>query len=241
MIAALDEFSRLFPTYRTPLYSTIEAGQRSPAALCDAGYWWQNVRAPRPLRAGHKRDDRSWLRGSSRDRSSHPVLASSIGECSCASGKTEERFYLRCYRQKPEQPSLLDSPQARYTWPAIQSTGNDCTRGRKGLVRCRALPLVQGAATGARSVESREDRQHLGAGIHPLLDRLLHAPQPAWEVELTAAMFPSLAPHHRVQGTPVFPGAGYVEACIAAALEIERRPSDAVVVEDLSFHAKHWF
>ncbi len=40
---------------------------------------------------------------------------------------------------------------------------------------------------------------------------------------------------HQVEGTPVFPGAGYVEAAVAAALTVESGQHLPLVLEDLSF------
>ena len=225
LIAALDGIQPLVP--HVPLYSTV-TGQRSQSALCDAGYWWQNVRRPvlfepainEMIAHGYE----AFL-----EIGPHPVLASSIDECLRTAGKTG-KVLPSLYRLKPEQPSIL-YPLGELNVAGYPIDWKRLYPGGGRLVRLPRYPW-QRERHWCESVESREDR--LGAGIHPLLDRPLHAPQPAWEVELTAAMFPFLA-HHRVQETPVFPGAGYVEACIAAALEIERRPSDAVVVEDLSF------
>ena len=159
----------------------------------------------------------------------HPVLASSIRETLHDSGRAGT-VLASLTRQQPERSALLDSLGALH----VAGYPIDWSRLHPGGGRFVRLPRYpwQRERHWCESIESREDRK--GSGAHPFLDRPLRTPLPAWEVELSPALFPFLV-DHRVEGTPVFPGAGYVEACIATALEVEGRPAGPVVVEDLSF------
>jgi len=77
---------------------------------------------------------------------------------------------------------------------------------------------------------------HLGPSDHPLLGRQIPGPNPAWESNADPEIVPYLA-DHVVQGTIVFPGAGYLEMALAAARLIHGEgPSE---VEDLTF-ARPW-
>jgi acyl transferase domain-containing protein/NADPH:quinone reductase-like Zn-dependent oxidoreductase/acyl carrier protein len=212
---------------RFPLYSTV-TGQRSEGNCWDAEYWWQNVRQP-VLFAAAMSEMIAHGHDAFLEIGPHPVLASAIRESLHDSGKVGT-VLASLSRQQPERRALLDSLAALHVagypidWSRLYPDG-----GR--LVRLPRYPW-QRERHWCESTESREDR--FGSGAHPLLDRPLRTPLPAWEVELSPALFPFLV-DHRVDGTPVFPGAGYVEACIATALDVEGRPAGPVVVEDLSF------
>ena len=103
-----------------------------------------------------------------------------------------------------------------FTHWATRCTGESSTRRAARLVRLPAYPW-QRRYYRAEALACREDR--LGSGKHPLLDRDLRSPQQTWQAELNAAMFPFL-PDHCVEGAIVFPGAGYIEAGLAAAGEL---------------------
>jgi acyl transferase domain-containing protein/NAD(P)-dependent dehydrogenase (short-subunit alcohol dehydrogenase family)/acyl carrier protein len=210
-----------------PLYSTV-TGRQVESAHWDVEYWWRNVRQPVEFAAAI-----SEMIAQGYDIfleiGAHPVLASSISESLREAGKAGV-VLGSLSRQQPERSALLDSLGGLHVagypidWRQLYPGG-----GR--LVRLPRYPW-QRERHWCESLESREDR--LGGGVHPLLDRPLRAPLPTWQVELTSALFPYLV-DHRIEDTPVFPGSGYVEACIAMALAVEGRPTDPVVVEDLCF------
>jgi len=209
------------------LYSTV-TGSRSEGIGWDADYWWKNVRQPvlfataidEMVGAGHS----AFL-----EIGPHPVLATSIIDC-LRDRNRAGLVLASLHRQKPERPALLDSLGALYA----QDYPIDWRRLYTGLGRQVKLPSYpwQRERHWCESIESREDR--LGRGGHPLLDQPFRSPDPSWQVELSPARFPYLN-DHRVEETAVFPGAGYVEACLAAAIEVEGQRQRAVVVEDVGF------
>jgi NADPH:quinone reductase-like Zn-dependent oxidoreductase len=73
---------------------------------------------------------------------------------------------------------------------------------------------------------------HPGIDRHILLGRRIPAPNPTWEAELSANKIPFLR-DHQVNKAIVFPGAGYVEAVLAAQREVS--PQCAGIVENLEF------
>ena len=144
----------------------------------------------------------------------HPVLAASITACLQRQGRRGATV-ASLRRLEPERPMLLGALGRLYTLGYPVYWGKLYPQGGR-LVRLPAYPW-QREYYWAEALACREDR--LGSGKHPLIDRDLRSPQPTWQAELNAAMFPFL-PDHCVEGAIVFPGAGYIEAGLAAAGEL---------------------
>ena len=70
--------------------------------------------------------------------------------------------------------------------------------------------------------------------VHPLLGYPLQQQELTWENQLDTACFPSLA-DHRVGETTVFPGTGFSELILAAALAWQ--PGNLAEIEDLEIHS----
>ena len=214
-------------TPNVPLYSTV-TGARVETERWGPDYWFRNVREPVLFAAaihaiaadGHD----LFL-----EVGPHPVLASSIVE----STRQSERpitVHGTLHRKKPERASLLDAIGGLHAAGCgIDWRGLFPERGEQ--VELPSYPW-QRERHWCESLESREDRQ--GGDGHPLLDLSLRGPDPAWRADLDHARFPYLV-DHQIQGNVVFPGAGYVEACLAAAIEFEGAAAGPIVLEDIAF------
>jgi acyl transferase domain-containing protein/NAD(P)-dependent dehydrogenase (short-subunit alcohol dehydrogenase family)/acyl carrier protein len=212
---------------RIPLYSTV-SGRRSSGSEWNATYWWRNVRQPvlfadavGALAAdGHE----LYL-----EVGPHPVLATSVVDV--LRGLERTGLVLPSLkRQQPERPAMLDTLGALH----IAGFPIDWHKLFPGGGRFLRLPDYpwQRERHWCESIESREDR--LGGGGHPLLDLPSRSPNPTWHADLNPTVFPYLD-DHRIEGTPIFPGAGYLEACLAATLEFERHSGGAIVIEEIAF------
>ena len=195
-----------------PLYSSV-TGRPLEGGEVGAAYWWHNMRdtvrfaaaVDQLIQDGHD----LFL-----EVGPHPVLAASITACLQQQGRRGATV-ASLRRLEPERPMLLGALGRLYTLGYPVYWGKLYPQGGR-LVRLPAYPW-QREYYWAEALACREDR--LGSGKHPLIDRDLRSPQQTWQAELNAAMFPFL-PDHCVEGAIVFPGAGYIEAGLAAAGEL---------------------
>jgi acyl transferase domain-containing protein/acyl carrier protein len=205
------------------LLSTV-TGRAVTAGEQDAAYWWRNTREPVRLAEALERliDEGC---DTVLEVGPHPVLAGSIRQALGRRGL--DGLTLSSLRRGfPERATMLASLGSLFTrgrsldWRKLHPSGQPVT-----------LPAYpwQRDTEWTETGESRADR--FGGGEHPLLQTRLELPLPAWEGELGVALLPDLA-DHRVDGLAVFPGAAYVEACLAAAAAGD----EPTVVEDLVFH-----
>ncbi len=209
-----------------PLYSTV-TGELVDSPCHDADYWWRNVReavrfadaATRLAEDGH---------GLFLEVGPNPVLAASIKECARTKGIAVE-VVASLQRDRPERASMLMGLGGLYAcgyaidWKRLHPSGGP------------RIPLPrypwQRETHWVESEQSRLDR--VGPDRHVLLGIRVPAPVPAWEADVNANYLPYL-PDHRIQGSLVFPGAGYVEAALAAQREVS--PDRWGVVEAIEFH-----
>ncbi|MGC4093804.1 MAG: beta-ketoacyl synthase N-terminal-like domain-containing protein [Polyangiaceae bacterium] len=198
---------------KIPLFSTVR-GERSLGSEWDANYWWHNVRDSvlfaRAMQALGQAGYDTFI-----ELGAHPVLTSSIGECLTELGK--KTVVVASLRRKSDEPeSLLDALAALYV------DGHEPDLGSLSSPDARfiELPLYpfQRDPLWAESDASRNDR--VGVGLHPLLGQRAEAARPRFVNEIDAHR-PAYLADHVVRGNVVFPGAGYVEAMLAAARTVE--------------------
>ncbi|MFF7263985.1 amino acid adenylation domain-containing protein [Streptomyces sp. NPDC008159] len=206
---------------RVPLHLTGREGTARGTEL-DAAYWWHNVRDRVRFRQAVERltDDgyRLFL-----EVGPHPVLGRSIAETaehrtaggngdgrSAAADAPDVRTLPSIRRREDEQVTFTASLAALHNlgvevdWSVLQPAG-------------RAVPLPRYPFRRDRHwVEPRPVavvRQ--GRLDHPLLGRRLPGAEPAWEARLDAEALPYLE-DHRIQGSVLFPAAGYLEMAVQA-------------------------
>jgi NADPH:quinone reductase-like Zn-dependent oxidoreductase/acyl carrier protein len=156
----------------------------------------------------------------------HPVLASAIRDGLMARNVTGDTvFSLR--RKDPEVARIHGMIAELYTLgftPDWRCINGDVPRGIK-------VPTYQWQREvyWSESLEGRADR--LGTDAHPLLGAPLTAAAiPSWTTDLNANYLPWLG-DHVIDDVTIFPGAGYVEACLAIHAACEG--SDPAIIEHL--------
>jgi acyl transferase domain-containing protein/NADPH:quinone reductase-like Zn-dependent oxidoreductase/SAM-dependent methyltransferase/acyl carrier protein len=169
-------------------------------------YWWKNVRKPVRFADGIGRliDDgfEVFL-----EIGPHPVVATYLGECAKAKG-SQAKAAATLRRDEPEQNALF------------VAVGNchalGCELDLKSFFptpgRCVSLPIYPWERERHWHETARERPDH------PLLGYRVQAADPLWINRLDTPRVSYLA-DHAVQGTVVFPAAGYLEMALAAAHE----------------------
>lgn len=203
-----------------PLYSTVVGG------LCDgtrlaAPYWFDNIRNTVLFASAI---DAMIRDGAGRfvEISPHPVLSPSVKECLDAAeapGTT-----IPTLRRNQDEQALLLGTLARLF---VSGATVDWRRLYPAAGNFLALPHYPWERE-RHWVESEESIQYrLGQGtvknfsgeiLHPLLGARLQTGTPLWDLDLDLERLPFLQ-DHRVRGDVVYPGAAYVEAGLAAAVQ----------------------
>ncbi|MGP4002412.1 non-ribosomal peptide synthetase/type I polyketide synthase [Streptomyces sp. 8N706] len=192
---------------RVPLYLTGEQGVAHGTEL-DAGYWWKNVRGRVHFRAAVDRlvdDGHSVFL----EIGPHPVLGHAIKECLDSRG-AEGRTLPSLRRQEDEAERFTLSLAGLHNlgvdidWEVLHPAGRPVRLPRYPWKRDRYW------------VEPKPVEQiRLGRRDHPLLGRRTAHAEPTWEVRLDVETMPYLG-DHRIQGSALFPGAGYLEMAAQA-------------------------
>ncbi|MEU0400891.1 amino acid adenylation domain-containing protein [Streptomyces sp. NPDC006197] len=192
---------------QVPLYLTGREGTAHGTEL-DADYWWENVRGSVHFRAAVDRladDGYSMFL----EIGPHPVLGHAIQEC--LSARNVEGRTLPSIRRREDEPErFMRSLAALHTmgvdiaWDVLQPTGRPVT-----------LPPYPWKRDRHWTEPDSVRRIRLGRRDHPLLGRRTAHAEPTWEATLDVETMPYLS-DHRIQGSVVFPAAGYVEMAAQA-------------------------
>jgi acyl transferase domain-containing protein/acyl carrier protein len=223
----LDSLRRLRPRVpNRPLYSTV-SGSRVEQAVHDESYWWNNTRGPvmleRALRSALDDGYTALL-----EIGPHPVLAVAIREV--LSRHAREGLSWHCMKRgQPERLTFLRTVAELHAsgvaldWSLIHPEARLADLPHYAFQRER------------HSVESQSSREaRMGrASSHPLLARRDRGPTPRFVADLLRPTLEYLK-DHRIDGTVVFPGAAYIEAAIAARVELGNHDGECVL-EDFSF------
>ncbi len=198
-----------------PFISTVDAGEVAGTEL-GAPYWWRNVREPVRFAEAvdHAIDERGI--GVFLEIGPHPVLRDYVLGCAKARDKAVVALgTLR--RPAPNRPE----PEADNLWTAICG----CYANGAGTVeavftrpaRIPSLPSYPWQRTPHwRGATVLPDAHFPIERDHPLLGYAVSAADGLWENTLDTNVLPYLA-DHVVQGSIVFPAAGYIENALTAA------------------------
>jgi acyl transferase domain-containing protein/acyl carrier protein len=212
---------------RIPLVSTVTGGPLEGPAF-DAGYWYRNVREPvrfeAAVRAILEQGVATFL-----EIGPHPVLTRSIAETAEHVTAHGVRAVSSLRRGAPERETALHAAAELYTrgadldWTALTGAPT------RDDVR---LPLYPWQRKRYWHPE-RESARLTTPPPHPLLSRRVDGAGYEWEVDLDA---PRLAwlDDHRIEGTGVFPGAGYLELALWAGREVHGS-AEHLVCQDVRF------
>ncbi|WP_243867391.1 type I polyketide synthase [Actinophytocola oryzae] len=210
-------------TARVPLVSTVTAGEVDGPEL-DAEYWWRNVREPVRFADAFRRVLRH-TPGAVLEVGPHPVLATAIDEA--LTGRADDVVRLASLRRdRPQRRQLLETLGDLYV-AGVDPRWENVHPGPREHVELPRYPW-QRERHWVESAASRERR--LGTDGLRLGGRTVSSVTPVRDVALSTAAFPYLG-DHRIGETVVFPGAGYVEAALAAF------PGDEpCFLDDVVFH-----
>ncbi|MGO3223862.1 MAG: SDR family NAD(P)-dependent oxidoreductase [Halomonas sp.] len=212
---------------QVPYYSTV-TGALSEGHELDATYWWNNIREPVLFEAAAsaliEQGNNVFV-----EIGAHPIL----------------RRYLNESLRQLERPGLVFGTIERHK------------PGLEGLERCLSQLLLSGLTLNSRQlpvvgqrvplpryawqrshhwVQGTNDGQELLSRYyqHPLLGYPLAQHEHTWESQLDTQRQPWLADHVVGEGA-VFPGAGFVELTLAAALQLKDTP--LLDIEELEIRA----
>src|SRR5262249_50802694 len=139
----------------------------------------------------------------------HPVLGNAIVECLTAKGR-DGKTLPSIRRQEDEQAQVITSLAALHNtgveigWDQLYPAGRPIALPSYPWKRDRYW--VESAAV---------EQVRLGQRDHELLGRRLASAEPTWEIKLDVESLPYLA-DHQIQGSVVFPAAGYIEMAAQA-------------------------
>ncbi len=207
-----DSLSHItFKAPDVPLYSTV-TGQEFTGDMTPADYWWGNVRQPVDFQAGFSNMIEE-LSPQVLEIGPHPVLTGAIQENLYTLHKSVPVHYS-LHRDKEEQHQLQDILTTFYQagfeleWSSWYPTRSVVTV---------PTPVVEEKNLWVESPLSRQCR--FGLGGSPYLLNRVNVPGILWAADITQGFFPWLF-DHRVQGEIAFPGAGYIDAMMAAVSQM---------------------
>lgn len=217
-----------------PLVSTV-SGDLTDGTAVGGEYWVRNIREPVRFRQAMKTlADVGCLRFV--ELGAHPVLGSSISECLAADGVAGTA--IASLRRKQDDAVAFWS-----AFGQLHCLGHEMDFARLFRRSGKHLGLPpyawQNTQYWMESPESRRSRTGRETDdaqkSHPLLGDRQSAPLPTWRAEI-GPEHPAFLKDHRVEGSPVFPAAGYLEAALACC----RKQTDdgrSVVLEAINIES----
>ena len=215
-------------TSTLPFYSTVSGAMLAGERL-DARYWWLNIRQPVLFESAVQ----ALLADGTHlfvEVGPHPVMRSYVIECLKHADLSGQ--LIPTLNRKDDTPERV--------WAAASQV---IIAG--GAVDWPILFPVPGAAVALPNYPWQRERHwhpvssaSLGLldrhKVHPLLGYALQQQELSWENQLDALSLPSLA-DHVVGDATVFPGTGFAELALAAALAWQ--PGEVIEIEDLEIRA----
>lgn len=223
----------------TPFISTV-TGSVIAGEQLDARYWWENIRQPVMFEAAvtslvnwHSEAEENAALGRHRllvEIGAHPILRSYLNDILKArSDEAPAGQVLASLDRRHAGLDALEHLRGRVLLSgAIDITGLFPVAGQ--FVDLPTYPWqrtpcwVKTTSEGQRLLE-----RHY---VHPLLGYRLAQQQLTWEAQLDTRKVAWLA-DHQVGESAVFPGAGYLEQCLAAAHEWQAASADADSLPDV--------
>ncbi|MDA2810897.1 SDR family NAD(P)-dependent oxidoreductase [Nocardiopsis sp. RSe5-2] len=207
LLAALEGLAPFAP--EIPLASTVTGALVEDAAT-DAGHWWRGVRDPVLFGPATERLRDTGI-GVFVEVGPHPVLRSYLRRT--LNGDRTRRAVRATLDRDVPGPQAMEAAVG-----GIIAAGADVDRRAHFPRPGRVADLPAYPWQRARHWQGGRDQWAAvpaGPVEHPLLGQRLPAAAPAWEGPIEPAMAPWIG-DHRLGGTVVFPGAGYIEMGLAA-------------------------
>ncbi|MHC9036040.1 acyltransferase domain-containing protein, partial [Cobetia marina] len=223
----------------TPFISTV-TGSVIAGEQLDARYWWENIRQPVMFEAAvtslvnwHAEAEENAALGRHRllvEIGAHPILRSYLNDILKA--RSEEAPAGQVLASLDRRHAGLDALE-HLRGRVLLSGAVDITKlfpvaGQ--FVELPSYPWQRSPCWIQTTSESQRllDRHY----VHPLLGYRLAQQRLTWEAQLDTQKVAWLA-DHQVGESAVFPGAGYLEQCLAAAHEWQAASADADSLPDV--------
>jgi len=211
-----------------PHYSTV-TGTSIVGSSLHAEYWGRNIRATVDLATAIRTAIGDGYR-TFVEIGPHPVLLANLQQC-VAAQNAEARIVSSLRRNAEERRSLLETLGALHVDGIAVDWKSVCQqRGR-----VVSLPSYPWQKERFWVEPLRRTNAISGHGLHPLLgfqfDSSIAPGEHVWQQSLNIDGFAYLT-DHRVQGEVVFPGAGFAEMAIAAAIAVHT--PGTVVLDEVS-------
>lgn len=209
----LDAVKDVHPSpSRIPMISTV-SGRVVPGQTVDGVYWWRNARDAVLFEPALQEAFRAGV-NTFVEIGPHTNLAAMISGIAAGAGASALTV-PSLKREAPHEDTLMSALATLY----VNGIEPDWTAFYGDRVPHIELPLYPFEAK-PHWVESEELRNALySPRPHPLLGSRALAPTPVWVTEYTLDHHKFLA-DHVVDGSVVFPGAGYMEIMFAAGVEL---------------------
>ncbi|MDT0510283.1 MULTISPECIES: type I polyketide synthase [unclassified Halomonas] len=225
----IDSLRAITPREETLPYISTVTGERLTGRELGADYWWHNIRQPVRFDDAIKAmiDDGTRL---FIEIGAHPILRRYLSDA-LRDRESDGQVLATLEREKPGaacmtrtigQALLSGMPQDDTRWFPVAGQFVELPR----YPWQRERYWLTGTAEGQKLLERDYE--------HPLLGYRLAQQDHTWESQLDTGRLPWLADHVVGEGA-VFPGAGFVELALAAALHW--RDVDLLDLEELEIHA----
>lgn len=213
-----ERLAALVPTESTiPFISTVEGVALAGTAL-DAGYWWRNIRAPVRFESAVRQAVTEHAVDVVIEIGPHPVLRDYIVQTAKAADRAGVAA-LPTLRRPSEAKPAPEIATLKTAIASVYAAGG----GRPEAIYARpAVAAKLPAYPWNRAVHWRGGWELPDIDIatrreHILLGHRAPGVDGAWSNTIQPALHGYLL-DHVVQGTPIFPAAGYIELSLAAAL-----------------------
>lgn len=222
-----------------PLVSTVTGGFIEGTEV-DASYWCRNIRGKVNFIDAIKTLVHDGF-NCFIEMSAHPVLAMSINEN--LKDTEASALVLPSLRRKESEQLIIKSSIGELYCFGVDLDWSKIN-GEDGKFINLPNYQFQRLEYWNETDESKEERLGLrsvgggsmvGVQVHPLLGGRVECPEIAWQSSIGPSRQPFLN-DHKVQGTIVYPAAGYVELALAATKE-QKQGSSSFVIENLKIES----
>ncbi len=220
---------------RLPMISTVAGRQLAPNEITQ-DYWWQNIRQPvrftdafaAAIDAGY----RVFL-----EIGPHTNISALARGCLGETGKSAA--VAPSLMRGQDDGAALRAALARLFVAGVKP---DWAGVNGSTYRFLRLPGHPWQTRRYQPGGAQTNEELFSAPVHPLLGRRVGTNGRRWRSQI-AANAPAYLADHQVDGTVVFPGAGYIEILLAAGFDLfEGRPfelEDVSFVEAMNLSAQH--
>lgn len=225
----IDVLSDIVPSPAAiPMYSTVTGDVLAGEDL-SAEYWWKNIRYPVLFESASVA-----LVGQGYnvfvEIGPHPILRAYVVDAMAS--QQLPGVVIPTLLRGEETPQLIDRTLAKVLIAGVD-IDLQCLFPHTG--RFVQLPNYAWQRERHWHVDTPESSGHLHRErVHPLLGYPLPEHEFTWDNRLDTQLFPSLG-DHRVGDSVLFPGAGFTELALAAALQYQ--PGAYVEIEELEIHS----